>query len=110
MTFAGIISDQPDNPLWLYWAGFLGLLALTPLYALFRPSDPPPLLYASKSKLCAVLSTISFAVWVFAIGGPFAATWPLWYRPIYGSLLLILTTLTLPIVEKLALRTNKQQH
>ncbi len=112
MTFSGIITDQPNNPLWLYWVGFIGLLILAPLYTIYRPSEPPPLLYASKTKFCAVASAVSFAVWVFAIGGPFAATWPLWYRPIYGSLLLILTTLTLPIVEKLLLRTNSsnQQH
>lgn len=107
MTFSGIIADDPNNPVWLHWICFIALTILTPLYAIFRPSDPPPILYkANKTYFCAIASTISFAVWCFALGGPFAATFT-WYRPIFGSLLLILSTLLLPILEKVLLRQSQ---
>lgn len=38
-----------------------------------------------------LLSCGAFVVWVFAAGGPFEASWP-FYRPLYGSLLLITYT------------------
>lgn len=98
----GIIRDQGSNPLWLYWAAFLGLLVLTPLYTIYRPNQPPSLLYP-KTRFCAIVSTISFSVWVFALGGPFEIQWPELYRPVYGSVLLILTALTLPVLEKIIL-------
>lgn len=99
----GIIRDQGSNPLWLYWTAFGGLLILTPLYTIYRPNVPPSLLHA-KTRFCAFVSTVAFTVWVFTLGGPFAITWPELYRPVYGSVLLILTALTLPVVEKIVLR------
>ena len=41
------------------------------------------------------VSTVAFAVWAFALGGPFAAL--SWYRPIYGGLLLPAYTFLIPI-------------
>jgi hypothetical protein len=38
------------------------------------------------------LSCGAFIVWVFAAGGPFETSWPSWYKPLYGSLLLITYT------------------
>lgn len=43
-----------------------------------------------------VLSCGSFAVWVFAIGGPFAQL--SFYQPLYGSLLLLLYTSAIPLL------------
>jgi hypothetical protein len=43
------------------------------------------------------LSCGAFIVWVFATGGPFEASWPL-YRPLYGSLLLITYTAAIGFV------------
>ncbi len=107
MTFSGIIADDPTNPVWLHWACFAALTILTPLYTIYRPSEPPPLLFkANKTYFCAVASTLSFAVWCFALGGPFAATFA-WYRPVFGSLLLILTTLLIPILEKVLLKQSQ---
>jgi hypothetical protein len=42
----------------------------------------------------------AFILWVFALGGPFAATWPDWYHPEYGSVALILYTVLIPIMMK----------
>jgi len=40
------------------------------------------------ARLQAAVSTAAFAVWVYALGGPFP-DWIGWYRPHIGSLLLI---------------------
>jgi hypothetical protein len=40
----------------------------------------------------------AFILWVFALGGPFAATWPDWYHAEYGSVALILYTVLIPIM------------
>lgn len=54
-----------------------------------------------KNKAPAItqifISTIAFAVWVFALGDPFTTLG--FYRPLYGSLLLILYTLIVALIN-----------
>ncbi len=45
-----------------------------------------------------VLSTISFAIWVYTLGGPFV-TWGI-YQPLIGSIILVIWTLIIPIILK----------
>jgi len=42
------------------------------------------------------LSCVAFIVWVFAIGGPFAEL--AFYKPVYGSLLLLIYTSAIPLL------------
>jgi hypothetical protein len=42
------------------------------------------------------ISTGAFAVWVFALGGPFASL--VFYRPSYGSIVLIMYTLVVALI------------
>jgi hypothetical protein len=42
----------------------------------------------------------AFILWVFALGGPFAAQWPDLYHAEYGSVALILYTVLIPIIMK----------
>lgn len=106
MTFSGIVGDDPHNPIWLHWCCLIALAILTPFYCIYRPSQPPPMLHAAnKTYFCAAASTLSFIAWSFALGGPFAATFA-WYRPVYGSLVLILTALILPILEKVLVKQD----
>ncbi len=42
------------------------------------------------------ISTISFVIWAFALGGPFANL--SWYHPVYGALILPVYTFFIPIV------------
>ncbi len=101
----GLLRDQAlPNPLWLDWTVFGVLLTLAPLYAVYRPSTPPPPSLQGKRNFHAVAAMVAFTVWVFALGGPFATTWPDIYRPMYGSILLIFTTLVIPLFEKILLR------
>jgi hypothetical protein len=43
------------------------------------------------------ISLLSFIVWAFALGGPFALY--SWYNPVYGSILLPVFTLLVAIWE-----------
>lgn len=53
------------------------------------PGRPPAIMQS-------VLSAVSFVVWVFALGGPFADL-P-WYHALYGSLALIVATLVFGLI------------
>jgi len=71
----------------LEWIIFAFLLVMTPIY----------LRVAMNVKIYRnlIISTISFGVWAFTLGGPFA---PLsWYNPIYGAILLPLYTFVIAI-------------
>lgn len=101
----GLLRDQSlANPVWLDWTVFGVLLVLAPLYAVYRPSSPPPPNLQAKRTFHAVAAVVAFTVWVFALGGPFATTWPELYRPMYGTILLIFTTLIIPLFEKIILK------
>jgi uncharacterized membrane protein YozB (DUF420 family) len=76
----------------LLWIGFVAGIVLTALWTLKQTS-------VSKKKPAitqTVVATTSFIVWVFALGGPFANMG--FYRPIYGSLLLIFYNLAIGLV------------
>ncbi len=94
----GMIAEDPVHLLYLSWAVFAVCLVLAPLYVWFVPDSIQDNKDCSK-RFHVVASIISFAVWGFALGGPFALTFE-WYRPLYGSLALIFSTLIMPLLEK----------
>lgn len=81
----------------LLWAVTIVLAALTPLWILFAAADPGK----PRPDFQAGAATAAFVCWVFALGGPFELQ-P-WYRPVYGTLVLILATLVMPLIEKAVL-------
>ena len=92
VTIDGILKVATGVHAALPWVVFLMLLLLTVLYTwrATRTSGLPP------AYVQIGISTVSFAVWVFAIGGPFDSL--VWYNPVYGSILLILWTLFPPLL------------
>jgi hypothetical protein len=86
MVLAGIIP-APYVKLWTLIISIV-LLIFTPLY-LWRVSG-----VANTAQL--IVSTISFAVWVYSLGGPFAA-WGL-YQPFISSVILVLWTVAIPVI------------
>ena len=94
----GLLAETAPNPAWLHWSVFLVLLVLVPFYVLYIPGQVED--KKMSKRYCVFASTISFIVWVYAIdGGPIAISFPQLYQPLYGSLLLIITTLVLPVLE-----------
>jgi hypothetical protein len=69
------------------WIAFVALIPFAGLW-IWRQTLQPGLPPAITQVL---VSTGAFVVWVFALGGPFESL--SWYRPLYGSLLLIFYTL-----------------
>ncbi|MBS2008314.1 MAG: hypothetical protein JST01_14800 [Cyanobacteria bacterium SZAS TMP-1] len=98
LTIDGILRTQLHNPNWLPWTVFGVLFFLTPFYVVFMKTDPPG--FAPSKNFHWVASLFAFTIWVFALDGSFAQTFD-WYSPIYGSILLVITTLILPIAERL---------
>jgi hypothetical protein len=72
---------------WL-WIISAVLLVLTPLWR-WRVTKV-------TNKVQLAVTAGSFAVWVFALGGPFAFLQ--WYLPVHGSIVLPIYTLIVPIV------------
>ncbi|HNV43358.1 MAG: hypothetical protein KBG82_05605 [Spirochaetes bacterium] len=89
ITCEKIILDQSQLNIWTYWALAGFCLLMTPLYLFFVQK-------VKKAKQL-ILSTLSFAVWVFALGGPF--TLLSWYDPLYGALLLPVFTFTISLFQ-----------
>jgi hypothetical protein len=76
------------------WSLFFLLLAFTPVY-MWRmtvlQAKPP-----AWDQI--IVSFFSFALWVYVIGGPFADL--SWYAPQYGSILVALFTVAVPLFKK----------
>jgi hypothetical protein len=91
---SGLIAGASDTPQSaVLWVAFLILLVLSFFWTLrltAMPNKPPAITQSA-------LSSVSFLVWVFALGGPFATL--SFYRPVYGSLVLILYTVVVPLIN-----------
>lgn len=87
-TLLKTAGDQiPKND--LKWMVFGFLLFMTPIY-LWR-------IQKVKKYQQLIIATISFLVWVFALGGPFVQIH--WYSSFYGALLLPIYSFTLATVK-----------
>jgi hypothetical protein len=87
VTASGQITPKTLN--YLQWGLFAFLFIMTPVY-LSR-------VQAVKKKQQWAIVMISFVIWVFTLGGPFAQF--SWYHPVYGAVLLPLYTFTIAVVE-----------
>lgn len=88
VTVAGLIPE--GNSMWLWGITAVLFILITPYLRNFQ-GVTSPLHYA--------VSSISFVVWVFAIGGPFATMSG--YQSWMGSIVLILWTLVPPLFFKM---------
>lgn len=102
----GILKSSTKTTELFFWIVFFFMLVVTPFYIWALTSEKDE--NTGKTRKPAwdqiIISFFSFAVWVFAIGGPFASL-P-WYDSIYGSTLLVLFTFMPPIISKILCRTS----
>jgi len=104
VALSGIIVNDPmSTPVTVYWLVFGVLVVLTPLYVCYIKTTPSG--FSAAKFFPSIAAVIAFVTWVFALGGPFAISFE-WYRPIYGSITLILVTLTMPVLEQLIYRAG----
>jgi hypothetical protein len=88
-----INSSQDDVPkAMILWIAFGCGVALTAVWT-WKQTEVPGKRPAYTQIL---ISTVAFVVWVFAVGGPFVHL--TFYRPVYGSLLLVLYTLVVALI------------
>ena len=88
-----IASDDTvpqDNFLWTLFAIFTILTAVWIFKQTSEPKKPP-------AVTLIMLSTGAFIIWVFALGEPFSSL--TFYRPVYGSISLILYTLIVALIN-----------
>ena len=95
LAVSGIIQSAGNDvpKIGLLWMFFTIGLVFT-FFWIRRQTNAPgkPVAWTQISISCG-----AFIVWVFATGGPFAASFE-FYRPLYGSLLLITYTTAIPFV------------
>ncbi len=90
VAIKGILDSAQGASHAMYYGTTLVLLLLLPLYLRY--------VLAIESKRQIFVTTASFVVWVFSLGGEHVgAFW--WYEPYQGSIALILWTLAIPIVD-----------
>ena len=82
-------AGKPDMT--AYWLLFVFCVVVTPLY-LWRASKV-------EKKLQLLLSTIAFAVWVFALGGPFANLEWVTAHKVLAAMVLPLYTFTVGLID-----------
>jgi len=92
-TATGLIAVAAGLSRNVLWIVFFVLLVLTPFW-IMKTTDKPNQPHA---KTQIAIGTIAFAVWVFALGGPFAQLG--FYKPVYGSLILIFYTLVVALIQ-----------
>ncbi|MDJ0580694.1 hypothetical protein [Crocosphaera sp.] len=103
IAITGLIKSASNIPtntiLWILLAIFTGLTALYILKQTEEANKPAAIKQTT-------ISSIAFIVWVFAIGEPFDSL--SFYNPIYGSILLILYNLTIPLINPIEVMQNKR--
>lgn len=93
LTVNGFISSiAEDAQVGAFWMLFVAGLVLSFFWTRRLTKEPGK---ATAWRQIAI-SCISFAVWVFSIGGPFATLY--FYEPHHGSILLLIYTAALPLL------------
>jgi hypothetical protein len=87
LAIDGILSSQPDIQKQIIPWVCAFLLISIPFHLWF--------LFNVRKLFQIIVTMISFVVWIFSIGGPFL--YHTWYLKIYGAVVLILWTLTVPL-------------
>lgn len=89
----GLISGSTGIPtatiLWIVFFVMIALAAAWTWRQTSKTGSPPAVTQIT-------IATLAFVVWVFALGGPFATL--AFYHPVYGSLVLIVYTLAVPLI------------
>ena len=94
VAVTGLISGRKDIPVnTILWLAFLIGIFITAAWVFRQTAQPNKRPAITQTGI----STGAFIIWVIALGGPFATL--AFYKPVYGSLLLILYTLVVGIIN-----------
>lgn len=94
VAIKGLIESANDVPKDnLFWILFFVFMGLTAVWIFKQTSEPRK----SPSVTQILISLGAFVVWVFALGELFTSLQ--FYRPVYGSVILILYTLIVALIN-----------
>lgn len=94
IAIKGLVASDNDVPQDnLLWILLLIFIFITTAYIFKQTSEPKK----KPAKTQILFSTVAFIVWVFALGEPFSSL--TFYRPVYGSLVLIIYNLAVPLIN-----------
>ncbi|MEO8620862.1 MAG: hypothetical protein ABI625_07345 [bacterium] len=88
---AGLVRTDPTAPGWLLWAIFIFLVPGTWAYL--------AVVLKVKKKVQLLISTVAFVVWVFSLGSENPFSTLVWYKPIFGAVLLPVYTFVAALVK-----------
>ena len=92
VAISGLISSAVSIPKErILWIVFAVMVVLTVAWTWMQTKEKGQ----PTVKKQIAISTIAFAIWVFALGEPFNSL--TWYHQVYGSVVLILYNLTVPL-------------
>jgi hypothetical protein len=95
-----LLKTSENIPNSIHWIVFLGWLVIAPFYINNLTKERAK--HGPWSQI--LISTFAFAVWVFALGGPFAMQ--TWYSPTYGTLALVFYTAIIPLTGAIVLQNS----
>lgn len=102
IAITGLIKSATGIPtnsiLWILLVIFTVITAAYIFQQTSEPKKPP----AVKQT---IISTMAFVVWVFALGEPFNSL--SFYSPVYGSILLILYNLIIPLINPIESKSKR---
>jgi len=114
-------SDIPAHYKTYYLILLIILVCITPVwtyYAVFDKADPhDPKAARKRAIFQAVIATIAFAIWVYAIGNPLLKALLCncpktdcadcsYYSPVLGSIILVLFTILTPLIDRIFFSTK----
>jgi len=96
ITINGIVqyAGPAAIPPWAFWAITVVMVIGTYLLVM-RNAQVDDL---ARPDLQIILSTVSFVVWVFAVGGPFNYGDQHWYNNVWGEIVLSIYTFFVPLL------------
>lgn len=90
----GLVPADYENRQTTLWAVFAVGVIVTPIYLLRVTKDP-----VTKKPLIpqVFIGTLAFAIWAFALGGPFAEL--AFYEPFIGSMAVMVATFAFGLIQ-----------
>ena len=91
-ALTGLLAGREDLPKILLWILLAFFIFLTGFWTYKNTAEPG--LPAAKTQIS--IAVLAFIIWTFAIGAPFEGL--SWYDGVYGSIMLIMFTVTVPLI------------
>lgn len=97
IVISGLIPEKTPSQKWVYTAVFVFFLIVAPIIGNKNRLKRKQKKLTGKQTAIVV---ISFTLWVYCLGGPFALWFPKYYQPWIGSIAVIMWSILTPLLDK----------